>query len=120
LVCRSARGGPQPARGTNTSIFNVIIAGKLDMHDDDLITVFIATSEGQMIFCFDHQLRLENPMRAFQKCSSTLQSDLRQLLKNPSFSDVSLKIGDTVIPAHKAILSARCSKFKCAFVPVVF
>jgi len=75
---------------------------ELDMHDDDLITVFIATSE-------------ENPMNAFKKCSSTLQSDLRQLLKNSSFSDVSLKIGDTVIRAHKAILSARCSKFNGMF-----
>ncbi|CAL1262021.1 unnamed protein product [Larinioides sclopetarius] len=41
-----------------------------------------------------------------------LQSDLKELLDNETFSDVSLQVSSEVIHVHKAILCARSSFFK--------
>lgn len=40
-----------------------------------------------------------------------LSDDLKTLLDNGNYSDITLKVGDDNIPAHKAILAARSSVF---------
>lgn len=50
--------------------------------------------------------------KSFQLCM-----DLQRLLDEGVHADVSFVAGSTVVPAHKAILSARCQHFKYAFHP---
>ncbi len=48
----------------------------------------------------------------------SLQQDLKQLLKSDSgkaFTDVILKVGPEIVPAHKAVLAARSSYFEALF-----
>lgn len=46
-----------------------------------------------------------------------LDQDMSQFLKTvgKDFSDITLMLDDTAIPAHKAILAARCSYFEGMF-----
>lgn len=48
---------------------------------------------------------------------TTLESDMSNFLKTGGreFCDINLLLGDTVIPAHKSILAARCSYFQGLF-----
>lgn len=48
---------------------------------------------------------------------TTLERDMSNFLKTGGreFCDINLLLGDTVIPAHKSILAARCSYFQGLF-----
>lgn len=46
---------------------------------------------------------------------SSVGDDLIQILDQPKFSDISFKVENTVIFAHKIILSARCKFFRAMF-----
>jgi len=47
--------------------------------------------------------------------SSTFCEDFKRLWNNPDYSDITLRVGDQLIPAHKSILVARCKKFGLMF-----
>jgi hypothetical protein len=46
---------------------------------------------------------------------SKLRSNLITLQKSGKYADIRLKIGDTIVPAHKCILASRSLKFKMLF-----
>lgn len=56
-------------------------------------------------------------LRNDKAVGTTLESDMARFLKSGGreFCDINLLLGDTVIPAHKSILAARCSYFQGLF-----
>jgi len=46
---------------------------------------------------------------------SSFCDDFKKFFSNTDMSDVSLRVGDTLIPGHKTILAARCKKFQMMF-----
>lgn len=56
-------------------------------------------------------------LRNEKSIGTTLESDMEIFLKSggKEFCDINLLLGDTVIPAHKSILAARCSYFQGLF-----
>lgn len=46
---------------------------------------------------------------------STLVEDLASMLQDQLFCDVTFVVENVRIPAHKAILAARCEQFKAMF-----
>lgn len=58
------------------------------------------------------ELRSQNEVETPQEGLENLSNDLKRLLDSGKFSDVVLKVGDELIPSHKAILCARSPVFK--------
>lgn len=46
---------------------------------------------------------------------TTLVDDLASMLEDQLFCDVTFIVENTRIPAHKAVLAARCERFKAMF-----
>ncbi|GBL98952.1 Speckle-type POZ protein [Araneus ventricosus] len=61
-----------------------------------------------------HKLNSKEPSLN-NSCTRSLRVDLINLFKESAISDINLKVGSEIFPAHKAILSARSPVFKAMF-----
>lgn len=63
--------------------------------------------------------KLKSSQRSCKYCSvdNSLEHDLEAFMKKDGgeFCDITLMLGETPIPAHKAILAARCNYFEAMF-----
>ena len=74
--------------------------------------IIFGGNDSEMSFCDLYGLNLDIKL---QVPGSTLLDDLRNMLVDQMYCDVTFKVGDRTIPAHRAILAARCEHFKNMF-----
>lgn len=81
---------------------------------------FVALEKGLIVEIIRKRLNPGRPpadLRNDRAIGTTLESDMEIFLKSggKEFCDINLLLGDTVIPAHKSVLAARCSYFQGLF-----